>query len=154
MDGGGFPISRSARASSGGSSKDRLAGLQHRLGYGRRKSTESEDHRVILASWQRERTERIVTPITDTIALSASTYSSQPTPRRRDIQVHWPDKNPLENRRFSFAFALLLIAYLVLAGVQETTKKADVAIVFGSKVERDRQPSPRLRARLDAAYDL
>ena len=45
-------------------------------------------------------------------------------------------------------------AAIIYDGVHEEGRKADVAVVFGSKVEADGMPSARLRARLERAVDL
>jgi vancomycin permeability regulator SanA len=52
------------------------------------------------------------------------------------------------------ALGLLLAAYLSIAGLMARPKAADVAIVFGNTVERTGEPSPRLKARLDRAWEL
>lgn len=49
------------------------------------------------------------------------------------------------------AAAILETVLLVLAGGRDDPGRADLALVLGSKVERDGTPSPRLRARLDTA---
>jgi vancomycin permeability regulator SanA len=50
--------------------------------------------------------------------------------------------------------ALGFAAYLTVDGLISSPKVADVAIVFGKKVERTGVPSPRLKARLEAAKRL
>lgn len=63
-------------------------------------------------------------------------------------------------RRFLLAVitlaALLFLATLVLvfAGLHDDPAHADLALVLGSKVERDGTPSLRLRARLDKTIQL
>lgn len=51
--------------------------------------------------------------------------------------------------------ALVLLAAFALAaiGLMTGARHADVAVVLGNKVEPGGQPSPRLAARLDRAYD-
>ncbi len=49
------------------------------------------------------------------------------------------------------AACLLLATIIVVAGFQDQTFYADLAVVFGNEVLPDGQPSPRLAARLDAA---
>jgi vancomycin permeability regulator SanA len=49
---------------------------------------------------------------------------------------------------------LLGTAILFIAGLRDEVGKADVALVLGSKVERDGTPSARLRARLDRTLEL
>lgn len=51
------------------------------------------------------------------------------------------------------AFALAAGA-IVLSGVRDDARKADVAVVLGNKANPDGTPSPRLAARLDAAVDV
>jgi vancomycin permeability regulator SanA len=55
---------------------------------------------------------------------------------------------------FSFAVLLFGTAILMAVGLRDEVGKADVALVLGSKVERDGTPSPRLRARLDKTLEL
>ena len=52
------------------------------------------------------------------------------------------------------AFCALTAIALVADGLTDNPKPADVAIVFGSKVEPNGRPSARLRARLDAGAAL
>lgn len=49
---------------------------------------------------------------------------------------------------------VLFAAYLAGAGLSAQPKRADLAIVFGNTVDRTGKPSPRLRARLEAARHL
>jgi vancomycin permeability regulator SanA len=49
---------------------------------------------------------------------------------------------------------LLMGLCLAIVGLTAQARPADVAIVFGSKVEPTGRPSPRLKARLDAAREL
>ena len=51
------------------------------------------------------------------------------------------------------AATLLAAAALVAAGLMASAREADVAVVLGNTVQPDGQPSPRLAARLDRAYD-
>ncbi|HAP26320.1 MAG TPA: YdcF family protein, partial [Achromobacter sp.] len=51
------------------------------------------------------------------------------------------------------ALVLLGAAVLAATGLMTGARNADVAVVLGNKVEPDGQPSPRLAARLDTAYD-
>lgn len=51
------------------------------------------------------------------------------------------------------AFAVLAAAALAAAGMLTRARPADVAIVLGNTVLPTGQPSPRLAARLDRAYD-
>lgn len=51
------------------------------------------------------------------------------------------------------ALVLLAAAALVATGLLTSARQADVAVVLGNKVEPGGQPSPRLAARLDRAYD-
>ena len=44
--------------------------------------------------------------------------------------------------------------YLLFDGFKSPIDKSDVAVVLGNKVEPNGQPSPRLKARLDAALGL
>ena len=44
--------------------------------------------------------------------------------------------------------------YLLVDGFNSPIDKSDVAVVLGNKVEPNGQPSPRLKARLDAALEL
>jgi vancomycin permeability regulator SanA len=48
----------------------------------------------------------------------------------------------------------LAMGAIALDGLTDDVRPADVAIVLGNKVERDGQPSPRLKARLDRAVTL
>jgi vancomycin permeability regulator SanA len=50
--------------------------------------------------------------------------------------------------------ALIAVGLLILDGLRDDIRKADVALVLGSKVEPDGQPSARLKARLDRASGL
>lgn len=50
--------------------------------------------------------------------------------------------------------ASLFAGYLVVAGMAAGVEAADVAIVFGSKVEETGDPSARLKARLDTSAEL
>ena len=52
------------------------------------------------------------------------------------------------------AITLLGTTVLVLAGLQDDTGKADVALVLGSKVDPGGTPSARLCARLDKTLEL
>jgi vancomycin permeability regulator SanA len=53
------------------------------------------------------------------------------------------------------ASLFLLSAFLiVVSGLTDEIRKADVAVVLGNKVEANGQPSARLRARLDKAAQL
>lgn len=45
-------------------------------------------------------------------------------------------------------------AGIVLDGLTDNLGNADIAVVLGTKVNPDGTPSPRLRARLDKAYEL
>lgn len=58
-------------------------------------------------------------------------------------------------RAVTILAALVLLAAFALAAIGLTTgaRHADVAVVLGNKVEPGGQPSPRLAARLDRAYD-
>lgn len=58
-------------------------------------------------------------------------------------------------RAVTILAALVLLAAFALAaiGLMTGARHADVAVVLGNKVEPDGQPSPRLAARLDRAYD-
>lgn len=68
------------------------------------------------------------------------------------------------SRRGMFIFAsiigILLVVFLVSAlalviyGLRDSARPADVAIVLGNRVEDNGEPSPRLRARLDRAAEL
>jgi uncharacterized SAM-binding protein YcdF (DUF218 family) len=49
---------------------------------------------------------------------------------------------------------LLAALVLALAGMQEDAQTADVAVVFGNKVEPWGEPSPSLASRLDKAVEL
>lgn len=49
---------------------------------------------------------------------------------------------------------VLFAVFLGASGLNTRPRRADLAIVFGNTVERTGQPSPRLRARLDAARQL
>lgn len=51
-------------------------------------------------------------------------------------------------------FFFLAIAALVVAGVDDHAEKADLIVVPGNTILPDGSPSPRLRARLDAALGL
>lgn len=54
-----------------------------------------------------------------------------------------------------FAVALFAICALIVGtGLRDDVPRSDVAIVLGSMVQLDGQPSPRLAARLDAALAL
>ncbi|QEI06673.1 YdcF family protein [Pigmentiphaga aceris] len=53
-----------------------------------------------------------------------------------------------------FAALILAIAALLYDGLSDDLSKSDVAIVLGSKVELNGQPSIRLAARLDRAVQL
>ena len=46
------------------------------------------------------------------------------------------------------------VAYIVADGLTDEVAKTDVAVVLGNTVERDGQPSARLKARLDKAFEL
>lgn len=48
---------------------------------------------------------------------------------------------------------VIAAVFLVIVGLAAQPNKADVAIVFGSKVETSGLPSERLKARLDTAAD-
>ncbi len=58
---------------------------------------------------------------------------------------------------FLFLFCLLIFLFLagllVWSGLNDQLGKADVALVLGSKVNSDGEPSSRLKARLDEAAD-
>ncbi|UAN00420.1 YdcF family protein [Achromobacter mucicolens] len=58
-------------------------------------------------------------------------------------------------RAVTILAALVLLAAFALAaiGLMTGARHADVAVVLGNKVEPGGQPSPRLAARLDRAYD-
>ena len=49
---------------------------------------------------------------------------------------------------------LLGTALLVVAGLRDDLRRADVALVLGNSVQLDGTPSPRLRARLDRTFEL
>lgn len=51
------------------------------------------------------------------------------------------------------ACVLLAAAALAVTGLVAGARNADVAVVLGNTVQADGQPSPRLAARLDRAYD-
>jgi len=51
------------------------------------------------------------------------------------------------------ALVLLAAAALASTGLLTSARHADVAVVLGNKVEPGGQPSPRLAARLDRAYN-
>ncbi|WP_286937531.1 YdcF family protein [Achromobacter sp. UBA4530] len=51
------------------------------------------------------------------------------------------------------ALVLLAAAALAATGLLTSARHADVAVVLGNKVEPGGQPSPRLAARLDSAFD-
>lgn len=53
-----------------------------------------------------------------------------------------------------FLFILVSAALIVWDGLTDELGRADVAVVFGNRVERDGTPSTRLRARLDRAIAL
>lgn len=62
---------------------------------------------------------------------------------------------------FSLLFALFLFAWftihtvvIVIDGLNDELKSADMAVVLGNKVELNGQPSKRLQSRLDKAVEL
>lgn len=46
------------------------------------------------------------------------------------------------------------MTFIVIDGLTDNLGKADVAVVLGNKVEKDGQPSPRLKSRLDRTIEL
>ncbi|MEM7391387.1 MAG: YdcF family protein [Verrucomicrobiota bacterium] len=56
--------------------------------------------------------------------------------------------------QFSSIFLLYAIAIIVFGHIDTAKKKADLCVVFGSKVHADGTPSKRLKARLDRAAFL
>lgn len=49
---------------------------------------------------------------------------------------------------------LIHTAFIVIDGLNDELKPVDVAVVLGNKVETNGQPSERLQARLDKAFEL
>ena len=63
----------------------------------------------------------------------------------------------LHRRSVWLALALVLLLgplLIILDGLHDNLHRADLAVVLGSKVERNGTPSPALQARLDHALDL
>ncbi len=52
------------------------------------------------------------------------------------------------------AWFFIHCGYLLVDGFKSPAGKSDAAVVLGNKVEPNGQPSPRLKARLDAALEL
>lgn len=69
-------------------------------------------------------------------------------PVTRSLRYH-----PARRLAFLSLAALLLAAALATAGLLTRARPADVGIVLGNTVLPGGQPSPRLAARLDRAYD-
>src|SRR5215207_6289771 len=68
----------------------------------------------------------------------------------------------LKSKRRKILAALLVfplwllahVVYIVADGLTDETVKADAAVVLGNTVERDGEPSARIKARLDKAVEL
>ncbi|WP_343801366.1 YdcF family protein [Bacillus carboniphilus] len=55
---------------------------------------------------------------------------------------------------FLFTWIFLQTALIIIDGVNDELATVDAAVILGNKVELDRHPSNRLKARLDKAVDL
>ena len=75
------------------------------------------------------------------------------------IPAHPPRAVPWKRRLARALFLLAAIFVLaagaiVVSGLHDVPGKADLAVVLGNEVQGDGHPSPRLAARLDAAWNL